>query len=145
MQSHFRFLFYSIHNQLSKIFRRPGIDFITNLCLCMEYFLKLVSISNCRRNIDEIVLRLSAHAAALMMCQFSRTCQNKRISPLEVFDSVSFLTNSFMSLDVVESMMSDKQIRKVISKCFHNHVTFTRVSSKPQENAEGTHLFMHEY
>ena len=80
---------------------------------------------------DETILRLMAHAAALMMCQFSKTCLNKRISPEEVFDGIKFLTVSNISLNVVvERMFSHKRIRSVIKNRFPNHVSFTQVSSK---------------
>ena len=69
-------------------------------------------------------------AAALMMCQFSKTCLNKRISPEEVFDGIKFLTVSNISLNVVERMLSHKRIRSVIKNRLPNHVSFTQVSSK---------------
>ena len=65
-----------------------------------------------------------------MMCQFSKTCLNKRISPEEVFDGIKFLTVSNISLNVVERMLSHKRIRSVIKNRLPNHVSFTQVSSK---------------
>jgi len=90
---------------------------------------------------DETNLRLMAHAAALMMCQFSKTDTNCRVSPNAIFMGIKTLTVSDISLEVVERMLSHKRIRSVITKRFPNHVTFSQVSSKSGDNKDLKSLY----